>query len=69
MAEGNQEVFPKIRVVTPRVLCECIGAAVTRVVQLGRVTEPCLSEHNRGATVSLDDALDNQEPFPKGFGF
>lgn len=45
MADPN--IFPTIRVVTPRVLCECVGATVTRVVQLGRVTEPCLSTHIR----------------------
>lgn len=45
MADPN--IFPTIRVVTPRVLCECIGATVRRVLDLGTVTEPCLSNHIR----------------------
>lgn len=42
-----ESIFPEIKAVTPRVLCECIGATVRRVLDLGTTTELCLSEHIR----------------------
>lgn len=41
----------------PRV--ERAANALGRVLRLGRVTELCLSEHNSGATVMLDEGLES----------
>ena len=46
----------------PRI--ERVIEVVGKVLMLGHVTEPCLSEHNRGASVMLDEALDNQPELP-----
>lgn len=47
----------------PRI--ERVIEAVGKVLILGHVTEPCLSEHRRGgASVMLDEALDNQPELP-----
>lgn len=60
-----ESIFPELKVVTPKVLCECIGDAVMRVIHLGRVTEPCLSNHIQEPTDDSQGALE----FPEGFGF
>lgn len=42
----------------PRI--ERVIEVVGKVLMLGHVTEPCLTEHKRGAAEMLDEALDNQ---------
>ena len=49
--EFNIDLFPRITKV---------AEGIKKVLNLGRVTEPCLSEHKRGAAEMLDEALDEQ---------
>lgn len=55
------ETFPKFDLF-PRITK--VAEGVKKVLNLGRVTEPCLSEHKRGAAEMLDEALDNQPELP-----
>ncbi len=41
----------------------------TLFTRLPHASQPELSTHIRGASAMLDDALDNQQQFPEGFGF
>lgn len=43
---------------------ERAGAFLSGVWNAGRQVELCLSEHRRGASVMLDEALDNQPELP-----
>ena len=53
--EFNIDLFPRITKV---------AEGVKKILNLGRVTELCLSEHKRGAAEMLDQALDNQPELP-----
>lgn len=50
-----ESIFPEIRIVTPKVLCECIGATVRRVLDLGAITEPCLSPYPKHPERLVED--------------
>lgn len=53
--EFNIDIFPRITKV---------AEGIKKILNLGRVTEPCLSEHKRGAAEMLDRAMDNQPELP-----
>jgi len=56
-----ESIFPKVNTVSPRILCECLGGAVARVLTiLPTTTDLALTTH-RGAEAMLSEALnDNQ---------
>lgn len=60
------EVFPRVVVFS---LCECLGAIADRIPSMLPSSTDSHLNRNRGAVVSLDEALDNQQAFPEGFGF
>ena len=60
----EQQVFPEIKIVDIKALRERAGAFLSGVWNAGRHVELCLSEHNRGASVMLDEALDTQPELP-----
>lgn len=47
--EFNIDIFPRITKV---------AEGIKKVLNLGRITEPCLSEHKRGAAEMLDTQLE-----------
>lgn len=57
----ESEVFPKIDLF-PRTTRA--AEAIKTLLRAGHVTETCLTNHNRGASVMLDAALDNQPRLP-----
>lgn len=60
----EKDIFPEIKIVDIKALKERAGAFLSGVWNAGRHVELCLSEHNRGASVMLDEALDEQLTLP-----
>lgn len=58
------EVFPEIKIVDIKAMRKRAGAFLRGVLRAGSVTELCLSEHKRGASEMLDNAMDNQPELP-----
>lgn len=62
-----EQIFPEMAIIDTEAIKARIrraGVFLSDVWNAGRVVEPCLSEHNRGASVMLDEALDNQPELP-----
>lgn len=60
----EQQQWPEFKIVDIKALKERAGAFLSGVWNAGRHVELCLSEHNRGASVMLDEALDEQLTLP-----
>ena len=60
----EQQQWPEFKIVDIKALRERAGAFLSGVWNAGRHVELCLSEHNRGASVMLDEALDEQLTLP-----
>ena len=59
-----EQQWPEIKIVDIKALRERAGTFLSGVWNAGRHVELCLSEHNRGASVMLDEALDEQLTLP-----
>lgn len=59
MADFNADPnpFPEMGLSLKELVCGCIG----RFAMLPTQSEPCLSEHARGASEMLDEALDDTQ--------
>ena len=56
------ELFPEMRIVDVKVLCECVGSVLYRVVnQLPPVPFASHGDHFTGANAMLDEALDDNQ--------
>jgi hypothetical protein len=60
----EKQIMPEVKIVDIKALRERAGAFLSGVWNAGRSVELCLSEHNSGASVMLDQALDNQPQLP-----
>jgi hypothetical protein len=60
----NESIMPEFKIVDIKAMRERAGAFLSGVWNAGKHVELCLSEHNRGASVVLDKALDNQPELP-----
>ena len=60
----NDSIMPEFKIVDIKAMRERAGAFLSGVWNAGRQVELCLSEHRRGASVMLDEALDNQPELP-----
>ena len=60
----NDSIMPEFKIVDIKAMRERAGAFLSNIWNMGHVTELCLSEHRRGASVMLDEALDNQPELP-----
>lgn len=60
----NESIMPEFKIVDIKAMRERAGAFLSGVWNAGKHVELCLSEHNRGASVMLDEALDNQPELP-----
>jgi hypothetical protein len=58
------EVFPEIKIVDVKAMRERAGAFLSGVWNAGSVTEPCLTEHKRGAAEMLDKVMYDQPTLP-----
>ena len=56
----NENIMPEFKIVDIKAMRERAGAFLSGVWNAGRQVELCLSEHNRGATVMLDEHLEPQ---------
>lgn len=59
-----EQQWPEIKIVDIKALKERAGAFLSSVWNAGRHVELCLTEHKRGASEMLDNAMDNQPELP-----
>jgi len=55
-----ESIFPEVKAITPRVLCECVGGAVSRAVDLAAKLSPLPQ------TTQLELSTHVREPQPQG---